>query len=168
MPQDTALHKAAYKGEIDACQELLDQGVDVNIEGAGNRTPLHRAVGEDNDECAAFLIERGANVNYVDGSGRTPMHWAAISGALACGKLLEKHGAGFTDKTKTGMSPLHMAADNGRTEFVFWLLEHKGVVDTQSERDAEGKTAADLAREKKHNDIGDRLDPKKSSCCTVM
>jgi ankyrin repeat protein len=60
-------------GEIDACQELLDQGVDVNIEGAGNRTPLHRAVGEDNDECASFLIEKGANVNYVDGSGRTPM-----------------------------------------------------------------------------------------------
>jgi len=95
-------------------------------------------------------------------------HWAAISGALGCGKLLEKHGAGFTDKTKTGMTPLHMAADNGRREFVMWLLEHKGVDDTKMERDAEGKTAADLARDKKHNDIGDILDPKSSSCCTVM
>jgi ankyrin repeat protein len=95
-------------------------------------------------------------------------HWAAISGALACGKLLEKHGAGFTDKTKTGMTPLHMAADNGRLEFVLWLLEHAAVDAAKMERDAEGKTAADLAREKKHHEIADRLDPKKPGCCTVM
>jgi ankyrin repeat protein len=73
MPQDTALHKAAYKGEIDQCQELISQGIDVNVEGAGNRTPLHRAVGEDNDECVNFLISKGANAKQVDGSGRTPM-----------------------------------------------------------------------------------------------
>jgi len=169
MPQDTALHKAAYKGEIDECASLLDQGIDVNIEGAGNRTPLHRAVGEDNDQCAEFLISRGANVNYVDGSGRTPMHWAAISGALACGKVLEKNGATFSEKTKSGMTPLHLAAENGRLEFVVWLLEHPEVEALKTQTDSENKTPGDYAREKKHTEVLALLAPASGGCaCIVM
>lgn len=45
MPKDTALHKAAHKGDLTLCQELIEGGeVDVNEPGAANRTPFHRAV----------------------------------------------------------------------------------------------------------------------------
>ena len=43
---DTDLHKNAYKGEINAVLDLLEAGeIDVNAQGAQNRTALHRAVG---------------------------------------------------------------------------------------------------------------------------
>lgn len=167
MPQDTALHKAAYKGEVDSCRECIEQGIDVNVPGAGSRTPLHRAVGEDNAECCHFLISKGAKVNFPDGSGRTPMHWAAISGALSCGRILQENGAEFTLKTKSGMTPLHMAAENGRLAFVEWLLTHPQVIESKDEEDRDGKSAGILAKEKKHMEIANLLIPPNGGCCII-
>ena len=46
MPKDKEIHKAAYKGDIAAVEDILDNGEDVNAAGAQNRTALHRAVGK--------------------------------------------------------------------------------------------------------------------------
>jgi len=73
MPVDTPLHKAAHKGDIDAVEQLLKDGMSVNELGAGNRTALHRAVGANHESLVAFLIEHGADINLADDSGRTPL-----------------------------------------------------------------------------------------------
>lgn len=59
MPQDTNLHKAAYKGDIAAVEDLLASGEDVNARGAQQRTPLHRAVGKGHNSVVQLLVQKG-------------------------------------------------------------------------------------------------------------
>ena len=43
---DSELHRSAAAGEAsDVRDQILNEGVDVNIKGAGERRPLHRAAG---------------------------------------------------------------------------------------------------------------------------
>lgn len=81
MPTDTALHKAANSGDLDAVlnlftvvlelnypQELVDEHeerVDVNAPGAGDRRPIHRAAGANHADIIKILIEKGAVVDQV-------------------------------------------------------------------------------------------------------
>lgn len=107
MPVDTKLHKAANQGDKDAITALLDAGeIDVNAEGAANRTALHRCCGGNHEACAKLLLSRKANINALDKSGRSPLHWACIGGHAACAKLLLEHAEGDPCKvnvqTKTG------------------------------------------------------------------
>jgi hypothetical protein len=93
-------------------------------------------------------------------------HWAAISGALSCAQQLEENGAKLDAKTTSGMTALHMAAENGRRPFVDWLLTKPGI--PVEDKDNDGKTAADLAKDKGHKEIADVLSPPKGGCCVVM
>jgi hypothetical protein len=60
-----------------------------------------------------------------------------------------------------------MAAENGKLEFVQWLLEKDSVKLASHDKDSEGKSPADLARDKKHLDIAELLDPKAKGCCVI-
>lgn len=66
MPQDTNLHKAAYKGDIGTVEDLLSSGDDVNARGAQQRTPLHRAVGKGHNNVVQLLVSKGAQPDLVD------------------------------------------------------------------------------------------------------
>ena len=87
-----ALAKAAGKGRIQQMDELVAQGVDVNVQGAKGATPLFWALREGNFEGYARLLELGADPNVVydtvvlseEGEERirideetSIMHWAA-------------------------------------------------------------------------------------------
>ena len=71
MPTDNELHKAAHKGDLEACKMLIEGSVDeevpitVNDVGASDRRPLHRAAGAGHLEICAYFIELGAEVNAV-------------------------------------------------------------------------------------------------------
>jgi ankyrin repeat protein len=64
----TALHNAAYNGEIGMIQELLARGCAVNPEADDRSTPLDWAVIEGNDKAAQKLQEHGAR------RGTAPAH----------------------------------------------------------------------------------------------
>ena len=164
MPRDTDLHKAAYKGDTGIVEGLLDDGVDVNIRGAANRTPLHRAVGEGHEDIVQLLMERGANIEIRDGSGRTPMHWAAVSGSVVTARLLVEKDADVNVVTKSGSTPLHMAAEGGKLDFVEFLLEHEANIELREGVAGDGKTAYELAKEKKHKEIMQLLKPAGAGC----
>ncbi len=66
---DSALHRAAYSGQIQKLQELVDKGADVNKVVDGE-TPLLRAAQGDNAEALSFLIENGADPGAKDPKGR--------------------------------------------------------------------------------------------------
>lgn len=71
MPTDNDLHKAAHKGDIDACKMLIEGSVEeevpitVNDIGASDRRPLHRAAGAGHLNVCIYFAEIGAEIDAV-------------------------------------------------------------------------------------------------------
>lgn len=157
---------SSYKGDAGEIEDLLSQGVDVNVLGAQDRTPLHRAIGGKSVAATELLISKGALVNLVDNAGRAPMHWAAIVGSADCAKVLRAAGAEVNPLTKTGKTPLHMGAEAGNLEFVQYILS---VGADTSVKDSKGLTAFELAKKGGHKDVMALVKPAgKGGGCVVM
>ena len=69
--------------------ELLDQGVDINVRPEGGHSALDWAAIADQRTMAKLLIDRGADVNAVSADGKTPLDHARSKEMKA---LLRKHG----------------------------------------------------------------------------
>uniref|UniRef100_A0A7S1G830 Uncharacterized protein n=1 Tax=Bicosoecida sp. CB-2014 TaxID=1486930 RepID=A0A7S1G830_9STRA len=157
MPQDTKLHKEAYKGVMGGVQEALrDDGIAVDAPGAGGRTALQRACGVGHHTIVTFLLGAGASPSAVDLAGRTALHWAAVANSETCiSAVLDAEGAPRVDAaTKSGNTALHMAADAGHLEAVTLLLS-RGADATL--RNSEGQTAGDGAKLNGHAQVAAAL-----------
>lgn len=73
----TALHHAAYLGNLDVCRMLVERG----------------AVEKGNIPVAALLIGNGADINAEANQGLTPLHMAAVMGNPGMVNLLLSKGA---------------------------------------------------------------------------
>ncbi|CAG9864028.1 unnamed protein product [Phyllotreta striolata] len=81
----TPLQHAAYKGNKDLVQALLDQGADVNYgEHQHNYTSLHFAALSGNSDVCLALLLAGAKSQAVNTVGRTPAQMAAFVGHHEC------------------------------------------------------------------------------------
>jgi ankyrin repeat protein len=102
----TALHLAAFFGQLDATARLLEAGgrlAAVSRNPLAN-TPLHAAVAGRHADVSVFLIERGADVNATDAGRHTPLHIAAENGQLSIVEALlardaDPHAVDAEDKT---------------------------------------------------------------------
>lgn len=71
MPVDNDLHKAAHKGDLEACKMILESQageetpITVNDPGASDRRPLHRAAGAGHLNLVQYFLEIGAEINAV-------------------------------------------------------------------------------------------------------
>lgn len=127
--------------------------------------PLVQAVTDGNVELARVLIDKGADVdakgvNVIGGEpsisdcgkyGETPLGVACQRGCLEVVNVLLEHKANVNLKSRY-YYPLGCAAAAGQKTIVGILLSRGAKVDT---KDDDGKTAADLADENGHKDIGD-------------
>ncbi len=143
----TALHAAAEAGEVDCIHELVDRGVNVDIEDHHGRAPLICAAEEGRTGAICALLERGANVNSIYRGRGTPLGVAiqiAVS-PMIIRMLLEK-GADPNIPDAYGSSPLHMAAKDcdDDTEIARDLLEYGADVDARGEK---GRTPLQIAAE---------------------
>jgi len=170
MPQDTPLHKAAYKGEVETCQELLEDQTSnpVNCRGAQNRTPLHRAVGKGHNEVVKLLIEKKADLSLVDSGGLTALHWAALFGLVDTGKILYDNGASVDAPTKSGETPLHLCAEKGTVEFVQFLLANEANQELRDNGAGGGGTAYDSAKKANQKECMALLKPAGGDGCCVV
>mmetsp|Transcript_31469 Transcript_31469/g.53092 ORF Transcript_31469/g.53092 Transcript_31469/m.53092 type:complete len:185 (-) Transcript_31469:1170-1724(-) len=145
MPTDNDLHKAAHKGDLEACKMLIEGSVDeevpitVNDVGAADRRPLHRAAGAGHMNLVSYFVELGAEINAKDKSGRTALHWAAISGHSEIIKYLIEKGADVTAETTLKNNALHSAVEANRVETVRVLM-------TAVAEDEEKKTAITMLK----------------------
>ncbi len=72
----TALHLAAWRGNITSVQMLLDHGANINLvsTGVGNygKSPIFYAITRCRDNVVNLLLDRGANVSIVNNKGQSP------------------------------------------------------------------------------------------------
>ena len=121
--ENTPLHSAAYYGDVEMVQKVLDLEADVNLRNKHGQTPL--------DYCA-LIPSAFRNIPTF------PILLANVA------RLLLDHGADINTRTHDSWTPLHTAVDSECIEVVRVLLEHGANVDAE---DGQGRTPFTLAME---------------------
>jgi ankyrin repeat protein len=108
----TALHLAAFFGQLGAATRLLDSGASLAAVSRNPlaNTPLHAAVAGGHSEVSLFLIGRGADVHAADSGKHTPLHIAAEAGYLPVVEALLARGADAHVVDVEDKTPLSRAA----------------------------------------------------------
>lgn len=91
----TLLHWAAYKGEPDLCEAILDRHdfKSTDILDLDRATALHLATANRHVECCIAIVASGKcmNVNLQDMRDRTALHLAAVRGDGECYNAIVSH-----------------------------------------------------------------------------
>ena len=95
---EISIHAAAFLGNIEAINQHLAAGADVNAKNDIGETLLHLAAYNDHKEIAELLIAEGADVNAKNDDGGNPLHYAAFWGHSEIAKLLIAKGANVNVK----------------------------------------------------------------------
>ena len=123
----TALHMAAFGGNVANTRMLIDKGADVNARAKSRflNTPLQTALLTGQYETAKLLLEHGADPLVRQSKGFTPMHEAALLGRADLIELLLAHGAEINSMADNGHTPMAEAL-RGHHEDTAALLKSKG------------------------------------------
>ncbi|KAF6040293.1 TNKS2 [Bugula neritina] len=153
----TALHRAAQQGNVQACKLLMTYNIDISIVSLQGYTaaqlatepvqeflregPLTGGTDVDNQLLEAAktgdldLVKKlvalhtaAVNCRDLDGRHSTPLHFAAGYNRLTVVKHLLENGADVHAKDKGGLVPLHNACSYGHYEVTELLLEHGACV----------------------------------------
>lgn len=92
LQSEPPLHRAAYKGDVDAIKELLREGEDINGLNSEGATPLHWAAFKGQAEAAKLLLNYGAEVNAKTKKGSTPLRLATTHKQEEVISLLKSRG----------------------------------------------------------------------------
>jgi ankyrin repeat protein len=169
--QRNPLHSAAWYGDFEMAQVLIDYKADINARSDDNWTSLHEAsegrISFQNNiprlpDVARLLLERGMDVNVLDKNNVTPLHVAARNGRVGVVRVLLEHGANVGAEDKQCRTPLHAAVEgryddrrkNERAEVVCVLLEHGAKVGA---KDNKGRTPFQIASAKRFNKMVELL-----------
>jgi ankyrin repeat protein len=121
----TALHWAAYTGDVSLASLLLEAGADVAAANRNGSTPLWLAASQGDAPMIEALLEGGADANELLPLGRRPLMLAARSGRVDAVRVLLEHGADVNAKEDArGTTALMQAADQGHADVIAVLLEH--------------------------------------------
>jgi len=168
LPQEVEMLEAAAKGNTARVQELLNQGINVNMRGGDGNTPIMEAAYGGHLDTVKLLLDHGADLSAKKRDGATPITLTAdkemaalfknvtsMVSAAAAGKnaILEtflNQGTPINGLSETGESALHAACWNGKTDTVKFLLERGA---NPQIKKADGATPASLAAGQNHQDI---------------
>ncbi|XP_062595975.1 serine/threonine-protein phosphatase 6 regulatory ankyrin repeat subunit C-like [Saccostrea cucullata] len=118
-----ALHNAAWGGNIDLLNFLLEKGSDVETKRNNGKTVLHQCCMNGKLQMCKYLVNTYPHLLDVkDNNGENALHDAAWGGNIdLLNFLLEK---GFDVKTKTndGKTVLHQCCMNGELEMCKYLV----------------------------------------------
>lgn len=78
----SALHHAAYIGDLDSASILIENGAKVNSYSSQQRTPLHLAALQNNVELIQVLLMSSAELEWMDELKCTPLHLACKKGSF--------------------------------------------------------------------------------------
>ena len=100
-PPEVSLHLAALQGNIQAVNQHISSGSDLNQKDAWGSTPLIIAITFNRTDIAKALIEAGADLEIGDKQESTPLHIAALLCRTEIVKALLEKGA---DKYKRNLN----------------------------------------------------------------
>jgi len=124
----SALHLAAFFGQVETARLLLDRGSDPNARGCGwmTGTALHSASSGSHVAIGRLLLEAGADPNARQSGGWTPLHSAAHNGNSELVGLLLGHGADPTAVNEEGATVLALAEEEGDADSVARIRQALG------------------------------------------
>ncbi|XP_017482739.1 PREDICTED: DNA-binding protein RFXANK-like [Rhagoletis zephyria] len=109
----TALHWAAYYGQLAAVRLLVDAGANVNAGAPEMVTPLLLAACGGHNEVVRLLLEHGASSTHMDIVGNTALMYAAAGNhPHTCNELLAKD-PDMTASNENGDTAYSLAVENG-------------------------------------------------------
>lgn len=101
-PEVNDLLDAARAGDMEAAEDFIAVGKDVNMQDAEGRTPLHYAAAHNQTRITRVLLEAGADTEKEDSKGNTVLHYAAGYGRLDIVDILLEGGASVVATNGTG------------------------------------------------------------------
>ncbi|XP_068930485.1 2-5A-dependent ribonuclease [Petaurus breviceps papuanus] len=151
------LIQAVKEGNIKLVQELLERGVDVNVQVEGGWTPMHNAVQEGNKDIVQLLLDKGADPHVKKENGATPFIVAGIVGNVELLELLLSKGADINECDNHGFTAFMEAAFYGQVNALEFLYEKGAQVNLGRQTSEEqkklckgGKTALMDAAQRGH------------------
>lgn len=131
----TALNVAAYAGNVNGVEILLDAGSDPESYSRLYGTPLQTACQQGNLDIARMLVNKGAEIDQPNLMGRTELHAALRQGDYGKVKALIALGASTAKRDYQGMTAMHHASlCVGSADCVKLLIELGVPVDQEDSR----------------------------------
>jgi ankyrin repeat protein len=129
----TALHWAAYFGNIELAARLLRAEADPNTRNDYGSSPLLEAATVGNVEMLKLLLDGGADVESANPEGQTALMAVARTGNLEAARLLLGHGADVNvAEAWGGQTALMWAAARQHPALVSLLIEQGATVDQRA------------------------------------
>jgi ankyrin repeat protein len=118
---NTGWFNMIYDNNLDKVKEIVEQGIDINIQDNYGNTGLILAIVHSYNDIAKFLIKNGADVNIDDGH-RNPLNWALHELNIEIISLLiTKTDLSYIDDN--GDNALLVAAKYNNTKIIKMILE---------------------------------------------
>jgi ankyrin repeat protein len=100
------LHLAALQGRVDAIQQHIKAGSDLNEKDEYGSTPLIAAITFGQNEASRVLIEAGVDLTITNNDGSTPLHLSAFFCHTEIVEALLENGADKDLRSNAGSTAL--------------------------------------------------------------
>lgn len=121
---DTALHKAAQCGHVNAVQAILLKNIQIiDQKNKLGQTALHQAAIDGYSDVCKLLLENKANSEILDCFCKPPLFYAVNHDQIDVVMCLAEHGAELNSKGKNRHSPLYWAARKGDLKLCSYLIQ---------------------------------------------